>query len=102
MPVSQWDNDDEIESDDDDEEEDDKTPMHFFLCAVGLEEFVEVFVRDKFDLDSLMLVKEADLVEMKIPRGHRLKLMRAIADRKAALENPPPDDDDDELEGSHL
>ena len=88
-----------LEADDDDDEDEDKTPMHFFLCAVGLDEFVDVFVRDKFDLDSLMLISEADLVDMKIPRGHRLKLMRAIADRKAALENPPGED---ELEDSHL
>jgi hypothetical protein len=71
--------------------------MHFFLSAVGLEEFIEPFVREKFDLDSLMLVSEADLVALKIPLGHRLKLMRAIAERKAALEDP-----DDEIEDSQL
>lgn len=81
---------------DEEEEDDDKTPLYFFLAAVGLEEFIEPFVKEKFDLESLMLVSEADLVSMKIPLGHRRKLMKAINDRKAAIENP------DEMEDSHL
>ncbi|KAI9563164.1 hypothetical protein GHT06_010622 [Daphnia sinensis] len=85
---------DDLESDDDDEE--DKTPLYFFLAAFGLEQFIEPLVKEKFDLDSLMLVTEADLISMKIPLGHRLKLMKAINDRKAAIENP------DEMEDSHL
>ena len=44
-----------------------------------------------------MLVSETDLVALKIPLGHRLKLMRAIAERKAALEDP-----EDEIEDSQL
>ena len=82
--------------DEDEDEDDDKTPLYFFLAAVGLEEFIEPFVKEKFDLDSLMLVSEADLVSMKIPLGHRRKLLKAISDRKAAIENP------DEMEDSHL
>ena len=70
--------------------------MYFFLTAVGLEEFIEPFVKEKFDLDSLMLVKESDLVAMNIPRGYRLKLMRAIAERQAAMSEPG------ELEDCHL
>jgi len=86
--------DDEFDSDSDEEET--KTPMHFFLAAVGLEDFVELFVKDKFDLDSLMLVQESDLVAMGIPRGYRLKLMHAIAERRANMEDPG------ELEECHL
>lgn len=44
-----------------------------------------------------MLVTDADLMSMKIPLGHRRKLLKAITDRKAALENEP-----DEMEDSHL
>merc|ERR1712071_7318 len=73
---------------DDDDEESELTPLHFFLTAVGLEEFVEPFVKERFDLDSLMLVKESDLVDMHIPRGYRLKLMQAITQRRAALDDP--------------
>jgi len=80
----------------DSDEEETKTPMHFFLAAVGLEDFVELFVKDKFDLDSLMLVQESDLVAMGIPRGYRLKLMHAIAERRANMEDPG------ELEECHL
>ncbi len=80
----------------DDEEENGQTPMYFFLAAFGLEEFIEPLVSEKFDLDSLMLVSEEDLISMKIPLGHRRKLMKAINDRKAAIENP------DEMEDSHL
>ena len=79
-----------------DEEEEDKTPMYFFLAAVGLEEFIEPFMKEKFDLDSLMLVTDADLVAMKIPLGYRRKLLKAIEERKAAIENP------DEMEDSQL
>lgn len=71
--------------------------MYFFLAAVGLQEFIEIFDKEKFDLDSLMLVTDADLMSMKIPLGHRRKLLKAITDRKAALENEP-----DEMEDSHL
>lgn len=85
---------DNLESDDDEDE--DKTPLYFFLAAFGLEQFIEPLVKEKFDLDSLMLVTEADLISMKIPLGHRRKLMKAINDRKAAIESP------DEMEDSHL
>jgi hypothetical protein len=81
---------------DEDEEENGQTPMYFFLAAFGLEEFIEPLVKEKFDLDSLMLVSEEDLISMKIPLGHRRKLLKAINDRKAAIENP------DEMEDSHL
>ena len=81
---------------DDDDEESELTPLHFFLTAVGLEEFVEPFVKERFDLDSLMLVKESDLVDMHIPRGYRLKLMQAITQRRAALDDPS------DLEDCHL
>jgi len=91
-----WNDDDDLESDEDDDEENQATPMYFFLTAVGLEEFIEPFVKEKFDLDSLMLVKESDLVAMNIPRGYRLKLMRAIAERQAAMSEPG------ELEDCHL
>lgn len=76
-------------------------PIYFFLAAVGLEEFISVFLKEKFDLESLMLVSEKDLVDMNIPRGHRLKLMRAIAERKEALE-PQQQTPPDEVEDSHL
>lgn len=80
----------------DDDEEEDKTPLYFFLAAFGLEEFIGPFVKEKFDLDSLMLVNEADLISMNIPLAYRRKLLKAINDRKAAIENP------DEMEDSHL
>jgi len=88
--------DDDDDDDDDDDEESELTPLHFFLTAVGLEEFVEPFVKERFDLDSLMLVKESDLVDMHIPRGYRLKLMQAITQRRAALDDPS------DLEDCHL
>ena len=62
----------------------------------GLEEFIEAFVKERFDLDSLMLVKESDLVAMGIPMACRLKLMRAITERRAAHDDPG------DLEDCHL
>lgn len=58
---------------------------------------MEPFIKEKFDLDSLMLVNEADLKSMNIPLGHRRKLLKAIHDRKAAIDDSP-----DEMEDSHL
>lgn len=79
-------------------------PIYFFLAAVGCEEFIDVFLKEKFDLDSLMLVSEKDLIDMNIPRGNRLKLMRAIEERKEALEpqESPSPDEIEEVEDSHL
>ncbi len=71
--------------------------MLFFLAAHNLEEFSDAFVRDQFDLEALMLVSDADLVAMGIPRGPRVKLLKAIAERKAALQDP-----ESEIEDSHL
>lgn len=90
---------DDIDTDESEEEE--MPPIYFFLAAIGLEEFISAFLKEKFDLDSLMLVSEKDLIDMNIPRGHRLKLMRAIAERKEALE-PEQQTTADEVEDSHL
>lgn len=82
---------------DEEEDNEDQTPLYFFLAGIGLEEFIEKFIKEKFDLDSLMLVNDGDLKSMDIPLGYRRKLMKAINDRKAAIENSP-----DEMEDSHL
>lgn len=83
---------------DEEEDDEDQTPLYFFLAGIGLDEqFIEPFIKEKFDLDSLMLINDQDLISMKIPRGHRLKLLKAINDRKAAIENSPY-----EMEDSYL
>ena len=70
--------------------------MHFFLAASGLSDFADLLVREKIDLDSLILLTEADLKNLGMPLGPRRKLLQAIAERKSALEDPG------ELEDSHL
>ena len=59
-----------------------------FLAAHGLMEWAGKLTREKIDLEALMLLSEADLESLKMPLGHRKKLMRAIEDRKKDLEDP--------------
>jgi Usher syndrome type-1G protein len=70
--------------------------LHFFLAANGLNDFADLLVREKIDLDSLILLTEADLKNLGLPLGPRRKLLQAITERKSALEDPG------ELEDSHL
>ena len=73
------------------------TSLHMFLAAIGLSQWSPAFVKEKIDLEALMLLSEADLSEsLGMPLGSRKKLMKAIKDRRAAIEEP------DELTDSRL
>ncbi|XP_042227960.1 Usher syndrome type-1G protein homolog [Homarus americanus] len=78
-----WEEED-LPSDDDSE----ATPVYLFLAAAGLTDFIPTFAKEHIDLDALMLLSEEDLVSMKLPIGPRRKLLKAIADRKSAIEDP--------------
>lgn len=59
-----------------------------WLQDIGLGDLERVFARARVDFESLRLLTEADLREMRIPVGQRRKLIAAIA----ALERTPSTD----------
>ena len=65
------------------------TSLHMFLAAMGLSDWSPKFVKEKIDLEALMLLSESDLSEsLGMPLGSRKKLMKAIEDRRQAIEEP--------------
>ena len=54
----------------------------------------------KIDLEALMLLDEANLLEMKIEIGPRKKILEAIDERRKALEDG--DNDEAAIEDSRL
>ncbi|NXG40876.1 ANS4B protein, partial [Psilopogon haemacephalus] len=71
-----------------DEEEVESTPLEVFLASQMLDEFLPVFMREKIDLDALMLCSDADLQSIQIELGPRKKILNAVNKRKQALERP--------------
>ncbi|KDR06891.1 Usher syndrome type-1G protein homolog, partial [Zootermopsis nevadensis] len=84
-----WD-DEDVESDDDDTSDNPPqwSPLQLFLMSAGLSEFTSCFVGEQVDLQALMLLTEDDLKALGLGMGPRKKLLKAVADRKAALEDP--------------
>jgi len=65
------------------------TSLQMFLAAVGLHEWTPKFVRERIDLEALMLLSEEDLADvLGLPLGPRKKLMKAINERKQDMEEP--------------
>ncbi|NXS58532.1 ANS4B protein, partial [Brachypteracias leptosomus] len=71
-----------------DDEEADNTPLEVFLASQMLDEFLPVFMREKIDLDALMLCSDEDLQSIQIELGPRKKVLNAMNKRKQALKNP--------------
>jgi hypothetical protein len=100
----------EPQSDEDEEEDLDMGAVELFLAAAGLPQYIPEFIREKIDLEvelkkktlkkyllfiyffflvqALMLLTEEDLKSMGMEMGPRRKLLKAIRDREAALEDP--------------
>ncbi|XP_050324977.1 pre-mRNA splicing regulator USH1G [Bactrocera neohumeralis] len=72
----------------DDEQDNACNPIARFLTAWGLEEYLPVFQKQQIDLDTLILLTEADLKSLGLPLGPFRKLTCAIQERKNALANP--------------
>ena len=70
--------------------------MGLELQSAGLP-FVPVL---QIDLEALMLLDEANLLEMKIEIGPRKKILKAIEERRKALEDG--DNDEAAIEDSRL
>ncbi|NWS12632.1 ANS4B protein, partial [Pachyramphus minor] len=71
-----------------DDEEAENTPLEVFLASQMLDEFLPVFMREKIDLDALMLCSDEDLQSIQIELGPRKKVLNAVNKRKQALKNP--------------
>ncbi|NXK92441.1 ANS4B protein, partial [Formicarius rufipectus] len=71
-----------------DDEEAENTPLEVFLASQMLDEFLPVFMREKIDLDALMLCTDEDLQSIQMELGPRKKVLNAVNKRKQALENP--------------
>ncbi|KAK2714328.1 pre-mRNA splicing regulator USH1G-like [Artemia franciscana] len=83
----------ENEDGESDEDSPSMSQLALFLAASGLIDLLPSFAKEQIDLDTAMLLTEADLTSMNIPLGPRKKLLKAIADRKADLEDPGEVDD---------
>ncbi|KAM6121555.1 LOW QUALITY PROTEIN: ankyrin repeat and SAM domain-containing protein 4B [Phoenicopterus ruber ruber] len=70
-----------------DDEEAENTPLEVFLASQMLDDFLPVFMREKIDLDSLMLCSDEDLQSIQMELGQK-KVLSAVNKRKQALENP--------------
>lgn len=66
------------------------TPLETFLEAYGLSDYTMVFTRERITLESLMLLDDMDLADLKIPMGPRKLLLGALANRKRLLDQPGP------------
>ncbi|XP_025972002.2 ankyrin repeat and SAM domain-containing protein 4B [Dromaius novaehollandiae] len=71
-----------------DDEEGENTPLEVFLASQMLDEFLPVFMREKIDLDALMLCSDEDLQSIQMELGPRKKVLNAVDRRKQALKNP--------------
>jgi len=85
---------DEVSEEEDDLTDDEAqgieyTSLQMFLAATGLTDWIPSFLKERIDLDALMLLSESDLGDvLGMPLGPRKKLMKAINDRAAAIESP--------------
>lgn len=70
------------------DEDEETSPLHSFLTSVNLIDFSPVFIREKLDLEALMLCSDDDLKSIRIQLGPRKKILEAAARRKTALEHP--------------
>ncbi|NXG56442.1 ANS4B protein, partial [Hemiprocne comata] len=71
-----------------DDEGAENTPLEVFLASQMLDEFLPVFMREKIDLDALMLCSDEDLQSIQVELGPRKKVLNAVNKRKQALKNP--------------
>lgn len=67
---------------------DDCSPLEAFLdsISVGLAEYAIVFMRERVTLESLLLLDEKDLQELKIPLGPRKLIVDALNKRRKDAE----------------
>uniref|UniRef100_A0A8D0GHN8 Ankyrin repeat and sterile alpha motif domain containing 4B n=1 Tax=Sphenodon punctatus TaxID=8508 RepID=A0A8D0GHN8_SPHPU len=64
------------------------TPLEVFLVSQNLTEFLPIFMREKIDLEALMLCSDEDLQSIQMQLGPRKKILSATDNRKKALAKP--------------
>src|SRR5262245_64757310 len=60
--------------------------IRVWLQALGLEEYVELFERERIDLSTVRHLSDADLRELGLPLGPRVKLRTAVEALASAQE----------------
>ncbi|XP_064541393.1 pre-mRNA splicing regulator USH1G [Drosophila montana] len=80
----------DVYSEDEDEQEMSASALQRFLTVWALDEYLPVFQKQEIDLETLMLLTEADLKSLGLPLGPFRKLTFAIQERRNALANPGP------------
>lgn len=58
-----------------------------FLCTNGLSDLLDVFAKEKIDLEALVLLNEDDLKSLNILLGPRRKLLKAIETRRNQIKS---------------
>ncbi|KAJ1097173.1 hypothetical protein NDU88_002299 [Pleurodeles waltl] len=71
-----------------DDHEVETAPLLVFLASQNLHELVPILMREKIDLDALMLCTDGDLQSIHIQLGPRKKILSAVEKRKLALARP--------------
>jgi len=85
-------------SDSSEEDNAEYTSLTMFLAAIGLHDWAPKFIRERIDLEALMLLSETDLGEvLGMQMGPRKKLLKAVDERRRAMEEP-----DEEISDSRL
>jgi hypothetical protein len=60
-----------------------------FLESLGLSQYVETFAQSDIDGAALLDLEETHLKELGLTLGHRIRLMKAIAELRAAGRGTP-------------
>lgn len=68
--------------------EPENSPLETFLACQSLSEFMQIFRREKIDLQALLLCSDQDLTSIHIPLGPRKKLLDACKKRLDTLDEP--------------
>ncbi|XP_066433595.1 ankyrin repeat and SAM domain-containing protein 4B [Eleutherodactylus coqui] len=68
--------------------EEESSPLQVFLASHGLLELHVTLLREKIDLDSLLMCSNEDLQSINIQLGPRKKLLNAVDKRKNVLYKP--------------
>ena len=59
-----------------------------WLCKLGLEQYVDLFVRNGIDAEVLPDLTDRDLEQLGVLLGHRRKILRAIIQLNDTAERP--------------
>lgn len=78
-------NESELDSSDDDEE--DVDPLETFLAALNLTEYWPLFQKERMDLEALMEATDADLQQIHLPKGPRIKILKSMESRRQQMEH---------------